>query len=361
MCVFFANKARSLRRKGKPAEPLGSCETVAAEVSIKDAAKTLQDSSLLATISCIDLIANQCKYHHSCRNNYIKRAHRMLPPPVCVQPRREAALNGIRDYIQNFIIENNRPELLSSVYSRYLTYCDDLDETPFSNAQSFMRAIIDRFKGKLKSLSTSAKKQGVILYYADTADDSVRIAYDFTSSIECTVTKAALLLRKAIKEIKKNEFPRDPTVADIIKGEASPPEISNLFFRVLYGGLDVAKHNSKVCQLANSSSQDALFMTTRGRVKPEKHVSLGVALKSLTGSKKVITYLNKLGHCVNYHCIEELETALGSSLVNQQSLLPEGTLKNLSAGLAFDNTMSSPIPSQGKALCTIQWVFCTKM
>ena len=78
-------------------------------------------------------------------------------------------------------------------------------------------------------------------------------------------------------------------------------------------------------------------MTTRGRAKLEKHVSLGVALKYLTGSKKVITYLNKLGHCVNYHCIEELETGLGSSLVNQQSLLPEGTLKNLSAGLAFDN------------------------
>ena len=91
--MYFCKQGRSLRRKDKPAEPLGSCETVAAEVSIKDAAKTLHDSSLLATISCIDLIANQCKYHNSCRNNYVKHAHRMLPPPVCVQPRRDAALN----------------------------------------------------------------------------------------------------------------------------------------------------------------------------------------------------------------------------------------------------------------------------
>ena len=204
--MYFCKQGRSLQRKDKPAEPLGSCETVAAKVFIKDAAKTLQDSSLIATISCINLIANQCKYHNSCRNNYVKHAHRMLPPPVCVQPWRDAALNGIRDYIQNFIIGNNRPELSSSVYSRYLTYCDDLDETPFSNAQSFMRAITDRFKGKLKSLSTSAKKQGVILYNVDTADDSVRIAHDFTSSIECTVTKAALLLRKAMKKIKKMSF-----------------------------------------------------------------------------------------------------------------------------------------------------------
>ena len=71
-----------------------------------------------------------------------------------------------------------------------------------------MRAIIDRFKGKLKSSSPSAKKQGVILYNADTTDGSVRIAYDFTSSIACTVTKAALLLRKAMKEMRILNFLR---------------------------------------------------------------------------------------------------------------------------------------------------------
>ena len=120
-----------------------------------------------------------------------------------------------------------------------------------------------------------------------------------------------------------------------MKGEASPPEISNLFIRILYGGPDVAKHNSKVCQVTNSSSQDALFMTRRCRVKPEKHVTLGVAFKSLTSSRKVITYLNKLGHCVNYHCIKELETALGSSIVNQQSLLPEGNYEKFVSRLGF--------------------------
>ena len=66
-----------------------------------------------------------------------------------------------------------------------------------------MRANIDRFKGKLKSFLPTAKKQGVILYNTDTTDGSVRIAYDFTSSSECSVTKAALLHSKAVKEIKK--------------------------------------------------------------------------------------------------------------------------------------------------------------
>ena len=120
MCVVFASKAVLFEEKVSQAELIGICETVTAEVSIKDAVKTLQDSELLATISCTNLITKQCKYHHSRRNTFVNRAHRILSLPIAVQPRSEAALNGIRDYIQISIIENNRPELLSSVYSPYL-------------------------------------------------------------------------------------------------------------------------------------------------------------------------------------------------------------------------------------------------
>ena len=35
---------------------------------------------------------------------------------------------------------------------------------------------------------------------------------------------------------------------------------------------------------------------------------LGIALKSLTGSQKVVEIMNRLGHCISYHTIEEIET-----------------------------------------------------
>ena len=51
-----------------------------------------------------------------------------------------------------------------------------------------------------------------------------------------------------------------------------------------------------------------IFAATAGLKKPQKHLMLGIASQSLTGSKKVIEIMNRLGHCASYHTIEEVET-----------------------------------------------------
>ena len=47
-----------------------------------------------------------------------------------------------------------------------------------------------------------------------------------------------------------------------------------------------------------------------------------MAMKSLTGSKKVVTMLNRLGHCINYIVIEELETELSYNCSNANEITP---------------------------------------
>ena len=39
-------------------------------------------------------------------------------------------------------------------------------------------------------------------------------------------------------------------------------------------------------------------------------VKLGVALKSLTDSRKLIEILNRYEHCANYHAVEDIKTEL---------------------------------------------------
>lgn len=129
----------------------------------------------------------------------------------------------------------------------------------------------------------------------------------------------------------------NPKVESFAEGEASPPSIVENFFTVLYGGPDLDKHSLKVKRAANSSSQDALFLAQGGLVKPAKHILLGCAIKSITGSKKVVTILNRLGHCVNYNCIEEIETSLATKYEEQDQTCPDGTKRFLPMGLAFDN------------------------
>jgi len=66
---------------------------------------------------------------------------------------------------------------------------------------------------------------------------------------------------------------------------------------------------------------------------------VGVAVKSLTGSRKVIEMLNKLGHCASYHTVEEIETELTFEATKDKKFTPNGTTlsPNLGTGLAWDN------------------------
>ena len=63
-----------------------------------------------------------------------------------------------------------------------------------------------------------------------------------------------------------------------------------------------------------------------------------MAIKNLTGSKKVITMLNCFGHCINCNRIENLETELTYNCSNASQTTPAGMSneKSCSTGLAFD-------------------------
>ena len=50
----------------------------------------------------------------------------------------------------------------------------------------------------------------------------------------------------------------------------------------------------------NSIGQDVIYSLLRGRKRTKKHVALALCLKRKTGSKDILTWLNRLGHCISY-------------------------------------------------------------
>ena len=64
-----------------------------------------------------------------------------------------------------------------------------------------------------------------------------------------------------------------------------------------------------------------------------------MVMKSLTGSWKVIEILNRLGHCVSYYLVEEIETELTYAANEKDTLNPSGMNMGANActSLAFDN------------------------
>lgn len=79
---------------------------------------------------------------------------------------------------------------------------------------------------------------------------------------------------------------------------------------------------------------------TNGCVRPSTSLLLGLATKSITGSRKIIDILNRMGFCISYTAIEEIETELAYGISVQNHILPYGMEPNcegLRTHVAFDN------------------------
>ena len=55
--------------------------------------------------------------------------------------------------------------------------------------------------------------------------------------------------------------------------------------------------------------EDLIHAASSSRVKTPKHVGLAVTLHHITGSKEVVTLLNRMGHCSSYDEVEIVNTA----------------------------------------------------
>ena len=66
---------------------------------------------------------------------------------------------------------------------------------------------------------------------------------------------------------------------------------------------------------------------------------MGLGIKSITGSRKVIDILNCMGHSISYHSTEELETRLATEITERNQSTPDGRCMKpgLATALAWDN------------------------
>ena len=91
--------------------------------------------------------------------------------------------------------------------------------------------------------------------------------------------------------------------------------------------------------MVDSIANDIVYAASNGRKVPGKQRHLGIVMKSITGSRKVIDILNRFGQCISYSAVEGLETELAFSVADSTQATPIGLclLPNLRTGLAFDN------------------------
>lgn len=153
----------------------------------------------------------------------------------------------------------------------------------------------------------------------------------------------ALELREAAISITtrhQRPLPKKLYPSDVIGGECDIPEEIYDFISLMIKGRDVRRQKSTSDnRRINAVCSDIIFNITKGRIKPSKHLILGISIKSGVGGRKLLSVLNRYGHCISYTKAEELETEMAYTAYNNNRLIPPGIkiARNLSTHLAFDN------------------------
>ena len=145
------------------------------------------------------------------------------------------------------------------------------------------------------------------------------------------ILRCASKLRNDIFTVQSKQICASVTVDNIMEGEAIPPDSVKSFFKMLYTGnhSTTEELSSTKSRLIDSSAVDAVFYCFADKLIPGKHLSLGFALKSMTGSKKVLTLMNRYGHCASNETVRRVDMSLESTLNNSDSFIPDKIKSNL--------------------------------
>ena len=74
----------------------------------------------------------------------------------------------------------------------------------------------------------------------------------------------------------------------------------------------------RTIRLKESFAQDIVFSVTNGVVKTPKSVLFPSVVKALCNNTEIVKLINKYGHGVSYHLVEEIETEYALKVINEQ-------------------------------------------
>ena len=160
-----------------------------------------------------------------------------------------------------------------------------------------------------------------------------------SSESRLQIREVALRLREAVMQAPHMKLPDQFTLQDLFAGEVDiPVDIASFMEDVICGPYTRQKSERKF-QRAKSIAADIVFAASGATKQPAKHLKLGMAIKTLTNSRRLLELLNRMGHCSSYHTVEEIETELTFQANAEHKNTPHGMELNPSLGtsVAWDN------------------------
>ena len=234
---------------------------------------------------------------------------------------------------------------LKDAFNNYVLIIEDLNTENLAasyTSQKLEEKLKLHFKERIITHKGKYKGAGSLIYNSNiTLEEALKLADLQKSKLDQRIKDVALSLRAIIKNATHTNLSSSGiTFDDIIDGEVQIPEQLTQFFIHLVVGQEHRSHKSaSKVRRVESLAADTVLSMTNGRKKPSKHLKLGLGVKSMTGSKKLIGMLNRYGHCVSYTTTEELETELTFTITSTSKISPPDLIpdSSLTVGIAYDN------------------------
>ena len=323
---FICKKQRMQRAKKNI--KLRCVTTKKAEITIKAAAKEKM-ASFYYENKYVDLIAKELQYHEPCYSNFtvgyseLFRENIESSRPVessnsatdDVQQQGDYA--SVQQYINDYVLEENQAVSMGVLHSIY-----DLHVGDSRYRAKLKTRIANDFKERITFISTANNLPDMII---NASTPTTEIAFQDKNGC---IIKAAEYLRSDILSYCENlpELNWPPNVEQLSQDERSPPSSVLMFLKYLLNVHHSKKKLSEsVTRVINSFASDMVFAVSQRRTITAKHFLLALGLHNITGQRKVVEIVNRLGHCLDYNTTCEIETAqaVKSQLLSQScSSLP---------------------------------------
>lgn len=185
---------------------------------------------------------------------------------------------------------------------------------------------------------------------SDTATDTATdAAPDTTPPTESNMLHSmyisAMELKKTIQQVRPS-MPWPPTAATLNLQEAErtvPPLLLNFLAWAI--GASEEPDTEKMVELSApiqrrllSISQDIIYLASGGRTLMPKNLSLGMAVRHMSGSAQLIGLLNGFGHCVSNSVVLNHDTALAEQELSRgESAIPSVIQPGIPTTVVWDN------------------------
>jgi len=332
-CIFCKK-----RKKHKNKElPLQSSKKETLQ-TIKIKANEIEDFALLQKLEKMVENGQVILYHDLCRKSYMNKVRSVQ---TATQEKNEwhfirevhkKAFQLICQYVGDKIINQKSNCFLSFLKMMYIEHCNNTCNAKV-DAHNLELRLSNTFGKKIKF--ENIKNQRVLLPAGGVLIREKLFELEKKDIYE----RAAFLFKSDIKNIPRKKLPNEVNVSDLIQSECEiPSDLVNFFDNIIASSKGKKNFLNKK-KLCASLAQDLIFSATNGRIKPSKQIVVGIALKSMTNSKKIINMMHNFAQCCSYTVLKELETETTFTACKSSQICPEDILRtsNLSTSLAFNN------------------------